>query len=547
MATPPGVTAKTFAEAIRLFEEAVGKSWVFTSKDDVDLYRDAYSVLRGEPDERVASAAVAPASVEEVQKVVRIANEHGVPLYPISTGRNLGYGGSAPVLSGSVVLDLKRMNRVLDVNERNATCLVEPGVSYFDLYRHIQERGLKVWIDVPDPGWGSPVGNSLDHGGGYTMAQFRNHFDSHCGMEVVLPNGELMRTGMGALPGSKSWQEYKFGIGPLVDGLFAQSNFGVVTKMGFWLMPQPDAYMTGTVTVPGYEDIIPLIDTLTYLENSGVCNGMPGLGSPLLNGFNIKNDPELAAIRRKPGGGSEDELKAYARRKGAPFWSCTVKFYGPEKAIRELWNFSKEKFSAIPGAQFREGDLFKLPLTPAQLESKGLHRTEGADVGLPDFGIPSLEMFSIGARSAANPEPRWGHAWFSPIIPRTGEAILEANRVFADAARELGMPYDGFSMPSTYWARSFIFLFGFPVTADPKANARMRGYFREMVKIGAQHGWGEYRTIPAMYDDVADTYSFNNHALLRFHETLKDAIDPNGIISAGRYGIWPKHLRKART
>jgi 4-cresol dehydrogenase (hydroxylating) len=101
-------------------------------------------------------------------------------------------------------------------------------------------------------------------------------------------------------------------------------------------------------------------------------------------------------------------------------------------------------------------------------------------------------------------------------------------------------------MPSTYWARSFIFIFGFPVTDDPKENAKMRGYFREMVKIGAQHGWGEYRTIPAMYDDVVGTYAFNNHALGRFHDALKDAIDPNGIISAGRYGIWPKHLRKTR-
>ena len=98
----------------------------------------------GEPDERAASAALAPGSVEQVQAVVRIANRCRIPIYPISTGRNLGYGGSAPNYSGSVVLDLKRMNRVLEVNESMAYALVEPGVSYFDLYRHIQERSLKV-------------------------------------------------------------------------------------------------------------------------------------------------------------------------------------------------------------------------------------------------------------------------------------------------------------------------------------------------------------------------------------------------------------------
>jgi FAD/FMN-containing dehydrogenase len=65
----------------------------------------AMPILRSGARRKIASPAVAPYTVEEVQAVVRIANEHSIPLYPISTGRNLGYGGSAPVLSGSVVLD----------------------------------------------------------------------------------------------------------------------------------------------------------------------------------------------------------------------------------------------------------------------------------------------------------------------------------------------------------------------------------------------------------------------------------------------------------
>ncbi len=227
MKVPPGVSPGDFAEAIEQFERAVGKQWVFTNDEDVALYRDAYSPFLGEPDEIVASAAVAPDGVEQVQSVVRIANRRKIPIYTISTGRNLGYGGSASVLSGSVVLDLKRMNTILEVNERNAYALVEPGVSYFDLYRHIQEKRLKLWLDVPDPGWGSLVGNSLDHGTGYTPLPFRDHFESHWGMEVVLANGEVLRTGMGAVPKAQTWQQFKYGLGTYVDGLFSQSNFGV--------------------------------------------------------------------------------------------------------------------------------------------------------------------------------------------------------------------------------------------------------------------------------------------------------------------------------
>ena len=535
MAVPPGVNAKVFAQAVREFEAAVGKEWVFTSDEDVALYRDAYSVLWGEPEERLASAAVAPDRLEQVQQVVRIANAHKIPIYPVSTGRNLGYGGSAPNYSGSVVLDLKRMNRILEVNERNAWCLVEPGVSYFDLVRHIDEKGYKLWVDIPDPGWGSPIGNALDHGGGYTQPMFRNHFDSHCGMEVVLADGDVLRTGMGALPDAKSWQEYKFGYGPWIDGMFSQSNFGVVTKMGFWLVPLPDAYLTGTVTVSKWNDLIPLIDTLNYLENSGVVNGMPGLGMPIRQG--TPPDPALRGLIEAATAGDPSGIDGYAARNGRACWSCTVKFYGPQKAIAASWEFAKEKFvAAIPGARFQDGESYKLPLTPEQREK--VHK--------PEFGIPSLETFSIGARSETNPTPSSGHAWFSPIIPRNGEAIFEANKVFADAARKLDLAFFGFSLPTTYWMRSFIFLFGFPVSRDVAANKKNREGFKQLVDICAQHGWGEYRTAPAYQDAVMNTYSFNNHALRRFHERVKDAVDPNGILSAGRYGIWPKHLRGTR-
>jgi (+)-pinoresinol hydroxylase len=549
MKVPPGVSPTDFAAALAQFEQAVGKEWVFTSDEDVALYRDAYSPFLGEPDEIVASAAVAPDTVEQVQQVVKIANNYKVPIYTISTGKNLGYGGSAPVLSGSVVLDLKRMNRILEVNENNAYALVEPGVTYFDLYRYIQEKGLKLWIDVPDPGWGSPVGNSLDRGGGYLMAQYRNHFDSHCGMEIVLANGEIIRTGMGAMPGAKTWQEYKTGFGPWVDGIFSQSNFGVVTKMGFWLMPEPDAYLSGVVYVSRRDDLIPLIETLNYLENTRVTNGMPDLGSPLLHipmiseiaEWNEGNGPpppdaELAALLAKGEGGLSPDLEQYALKNGTAYWSCKLSFYGAEKANAANWEFAQEKFSKIPGVKFVQKENYKLPLTPEQREK--VHK--------PQFGIPSLTMFSIGARSPVNPNPTNGHMWFSPIIPRTGEAIFEANRVFAEAAKEFNVPALSFSLPSTYWERAFIYIFAFPVTRDEDTNKKNRAAFKRIVQRAAEHGWGEYRTAPAFQSVIMDTYAYNNHALLRFHETLKDAVDPNGILSAGRYGIWPKHLREAK-
>src|SRR6185437_15224979 len=100
-----------------------------------------------------------------------------------------------------------------------------------------------------------------------------------------------------------------------------------------------------------------------------------------------------------------------------------------------------------------------------------------------------------------------GHMWFSPIIPRNAESIFEANRVFAAAAREFSLPLLRFSLPATYWERSFIFIFGFPVTTDVATNRRNRDAFYKLIDIGAQHGWGEYRTAPAYQDACMSKYS----------------------------------------
>lgn len=526
MPLPPGVSAKDFQTVLRQFEGVVGKEWVFSSDEDVELYRDSYSPFWHEPEDPVPSAAVAPDGVEQIQQIVRIANKYKVPLWTVSTGKNLAYGGSAPRLSGSVVLDLKRMNRILEVNDRNHYALVEPGVSYFDLYRYIHERGLNVFIDAPDPGWGSPVGNTLDRGGGHTP--LRDHFSTLCGMEVVLANGDVVRTGMGALPNSKTWQQYKYGFGPYVDGIFTQSNFGIVTKMGVWLYPMPEMRFLGTVSVPKHDDLIPMVNTLSYLMNSNIVLGTTRVSSSVIG---QSRDAELTALRAKPGGASTAELEDYVKRKNLPYWSIDLPFYGPTEVVPAQWAFAKRKFSTIPGVQFRDGATNNLPPSPEDLAKVA---------NTVPLGVPSLAIFSSIPRDA------YGHIGLSPITPMTGEAVFEVMDVFDKVFQEMGIDNVGVVPAGTYYPRSFFFLFVLPIEHDIQKNQKMRAAFKRLVQLGAEKGWGEYRTHLAFMDDVANTYSFNNHALLRLHETIKDALDPNGILAPGKSGIWPKSMRKAR-
>jgi len=525
MRVPPGLTPADFENARKQWEQAVGRDWVFSSDEDVDTYRDSYSPFWHEGDEPVPSAAVAPKTVEQVQEVLRVASSYKIPLWTISTGKNLGYGGSAPLLSGSVVLDLKRMDRVIEVNDKNHYALVEPGVSYFDLYRHIQDRNLKVWIDPPDPGWGSLIGNALERGGGYTP--LRDHFDAHCGMEVVLANGEIVRTGMGALPQSQTWQQYRYGFGPYVDGIFSQSNLGVVTKMGFWLYPQPEAFLSGTVGVAKRDDLFPLVENFAYLMNSGIVQATTTVVSPL----SYSRDPQLRVLRAQR---STSDVERYAAEKNLPYWSVSLPFYGPAKVIAAQWEYAKQRFRAIPGATFQDGASYRFPLDTDQLAKI---------VNPVPFGVPSLQTFSIGGPRSQ------GHMWFSPIIPMSGDAILEAQNVFDQVYQDLGSSSaapPGFPIWN-FFARAFVIIYFFPIEHDIEKNRRNREIFRRLVKTSAEHGWGEYRTHTAFMGDVMDAYSFNDHALLRLHETMKDALDPNGVLSPGKNGIWPKGMRKART
>ena len=248
---PPGVTPVDFAAALRQFAAAVGDDWVISSDADLVAYRDHYSPVPLTADELLASAAVSPATVEQVQAIVRIANQYKTPLYPISTGKNFAYGGPAPNLRGSVVVDLKRMNRVLEVDADREFRDRRAGVSYFDLYRHIQESGLKGLARHA----GSRLGlarrqharprhrlhtrsiprsrrRAMRHGG---RARERRS-DAHW-------HGRVART-------SRHGGEYKYGFGPDPSGLFAQGNFGIVTKMGLRLMPQPEHWRNGLISVP---------------------------------------------------------------------------------------------------------------------------------------------------------------------------------------------------------------------------------------------------------------------------------------------------------
>jgi 4-cresol dehydrogenase (hydroxylating) len=181
--------------------------------------------------------------------------------------------------------------------------------------------------------------------------------------------------------------------------------------------------------------------------------------------------------------------------------------------------------------RFRDVDSHRFPLSAADL----------AKIPNPvPLGVPSLTTFAIGGPRSQ------GHMWFSPIIPMTGQAIIEAQEVFERAYRELGSPegaLPGFPVWS-FFARAFVIIYFIPIEHDVEKNRKNRAVFRTLVKTAAERGWGEYRTHTAFMGDVMAAYSYNNYSLRRLHETIKDTLDPNGILAPGKNGIWPRNMRR---
>lgn len=517
---PPGVTAEQMASALERFRKIVGDEWVYFG-EKIASYYDPYTIPN-DPARHKPHAALAPASTEQVQAIVKAASELRVPLWTVSRGKNFAYGGAAPVLSGSIVLDLSRMNRILEVNEKFGYALLEPGVSYFDLYKHIQERGLKLWIDVPDPGWGSVIGNALDHGVGYTP--YGDHFGMQCGMEVVLADGEVVRTGMGAMPGNNTWQLFKYGFGPYVDGIFSQSNFGIVTKMGLWLMPEPAGYRPYLITLPREEDIEQVVEIVRTLRLSSVLQNAATIRSLVLDAalFSTKSQ-----YYQGNGPIPDSVAKQIMADQDIGMWNFCGALYGPPPLTELLWTATRDAFAAIPGAKFY------FPEDRKRRADILIHRADTMR------GIPKLTEFGF-----LNWNGGGGHVGFSPVSPITGHDAMKQYRMVSGRVREYGFDYMGL-MAIGFRELHHVTVIVFDQT-DAQQRQKMDELFRLMVREAAAEGYGEYRTHIHYMDTIAQTYDWNNSALMRMHHKIKDALDPNGILSPGKSGIWPRHLRETK-
>lgn len=486
----------------------VGAQWAFADPDSVMPYCKTFIP---DPQHRyVPVGAVAPANVEQVQEIVRIANKFKQPIWPISTGKNMGYGTAAPATPGQIVLDLKRMNRILEVDPELGTALVEPGVTYQMLKDYLDDNNIPLWIDVPTVGpVAGPVGNTLDRGVGYTP--YGEHFMFQCGMEVVLPDSKVMRTGMGSIKGSTAWQAFKWGYGPYVDGLFTQSNFGVVTKMGMWLMPKPPVYKPFMIRHAKMADVGKIVDTMRPLRVSSlIANG----------NLMMSASYQLAMFKRRneivPDGRplDDDSVKKAAKANGLGMWNTYFALYGTEGTVAAVEPIIRGAIGASGGEVLTSAEMGDNPWF-------NHHQT------LMQGGLNLDEIGLLRWRGNGG-----GLAWFAPVAAAKGKETVGQTVL----AREI-LDKHGFDYTAAYvigWRDLHHIIALLFDKSDLDEERRADACYRELVTRFGEKGWASYRTGVNTMDLVAQQYGAVNR---EFNATLKHALDPNHILAPGKSGI----------
>ena len=273
------------------------------------------------------------------------------------------------------------------------------------------------------------------------------------------------------------------------------------------------------IEADGEDDVEWPVDTLAPLRRDGIIQQSPSIGNWLRAAASLITREQWAEPGKALGRSAIDAIR---KQFNVGWWSVSTRYYGPLEIVEATQRHVAKAFAKTGArltlALWKQGDF-----------------PEGSPwTGVPiTFPLANANWFG----------GRGGHVGFSPVMPARGDLALRETRKAAALFDRYGFDYHpSFALGDRHMVNVNQILFD---KDDPVMTAKIDPLFRDLVKAAAEQGYGEYRAHIDYMDLVASTFDYNDQALRRLNERVKDALDPNGIIAPGKSGIRSALQREA--
>ncbi|RJQ35263.1 FAD-binding oxidoreductase [Candidatus Parcubacteria bacterium] len=523
-------------QALEELAIALGTERVFTAQEKLEKYTT--STLSSK--KRKIIGVAFPLNAYEVAAIVKIAAKQRIPLYPISIGNNWGYGSRVPSDDSCIVLDLSKMNKIVHMDVDSGLITIEPGVTAKQLHDYLISNSAPYMPPVSIAGPNvSIVGNALDRGNG--ASAIIDRFSTIMHIEAVLADGSVYRSAFA--DESTTGGFFRWGVGPYIDGLFGESGFGIVTRMTISLAPIPERTEVFMIRIKRYEEfckIIPLIQKAFFALGSTLTSIR--IQSPTTTFSRLKEYSKADVLDN----GVLDPASVTKALKlhSLDGWIILGTLQGErpvvEAAHTSLRRLFSQKIMFAHDKKIRWMEFFCRKL-PAKIRQRFLFLIVlrsylRVSSGMLPFKKPRLPFWKRG-RLLSNVEnndyDRDIHAgliFFSIVLPISRsyveEAIRISEKICATHAIEPLISFNNFSDRCLRMSLPILF-----DKNDPEETRRAHACYRELFVKCKEKGIYVYRAPTSAMDMVVDM----DHPFWQTAEKIKKALDPDNIMSPGRY------------
>ena len=425
-------------------------------------------------------------TVEQIQGIMKLANREKIPVVPFTAGTNIG--GLCIPERGGILLDLKRMNKIIRIDDESHYAVIEPGVSHAQLATELYKYNLR-WSWPVGPPSASSSSCAISHGIGGLSGRYGLNSEEITSMEVVLPTGELVRVGSCAIQ-EDAWHS----VLPLpqLDGLFKGwlGSSGVVTKIGLRVHPIPPVLKVFTVSTQNIED---MVSYMVNLGNYEICDDLTAVS------WWLAQVPIPSPYIPKP-----DD---------APEWFCfgtTFSWTEKEKEAREeIWEMAlseeQKKGTSIQYAEYPEEALKARTQLPSQIVGSTKNYTKMAGGGISWPGT-------------FTPVNKW-----APVYNKWKKILIDHDlSPSVRVTNYRGVHYGMLRAMIPFNKKS------------PEATENARKAIVECLKVDLDVGGIPYK--PPV-DFAAEINSRAHPGYLSLLKRVKKMLDPNDIMNSGKLGI----------